>query len=82
MRGAPHDVCFCYERSHKMRLGDRGSPSPKVKPWPPNRYRTCARRQQAALCDLQGMNVRDLALEPAGRVPEVDVTLEIEPELR
>jgi len=27
------------------------------------------------------LNVRDLALEPAGRVPKVDVALEIEPEL-
>jgi hypothetical protein len=32
-----------------MRLGGRGGPCPKVKPWPPNRYRPCACRQQASL---------------------------------
>lgn len=33
----------------------------KVEHRPHNRYHTCARRKQASLCDLQGMNVRDVA---------------------
>lgn len=44
------NVCFCCERSPKMRLWGLGEPFNKMEPRPHNRYAICARRQQASLC--------------------------------
>ena len=41
-----------------------------------------ARLQQALLCDLERPDVGNLMLQPTCRVPQIDLALQIQPELR